>query len=284
MKIALDSTYSLDPLPTGVSVYSREILFGLAAAHPEVEFLHCLRPHRILRSFRERLPAAYVTITGRDAGDKDFRRAGEPELTLTYADRSERSDDEARRGGADVVGVLAIAAVAASALGDLDLGNHRRLLLIDERAAGGEEGVALWEQRYEVPRKSADLAPLFGGYELIGAASEVEVHVGELKRAASTFAFPGVDGVFERFMGTRERAIVWRGQLRASNNDDLNAIEEGLDDLVRGGTADTIRDPWNRTFRNCVARSFKRVGPRGRVNLTGQAIQEFELEFVQLAQ
>ena len=57
MKIALDSTYSLDPLPTGVSVYSREILFGLAAAHPEVEFLHCLRPHRILRSFQERLPA-----------------------------------------------------------------------------------------------------------------------------------------------------------------------------------------------------------------------------------
>lgn len=57
MIIALDSTYSLDPLPTGVSVYSREILFGLAAAHPEAEFLHCSRPHRILRSFRERLPA-----------------------------------------------------------------------------------------------------------------------------------------------------------------------------------------------------------------------------------
>jgi len=57
VKIALDSTYSLDPLPTGVSVYSREILSGLAAAHPEAEFLHCWRPHRILRSFRERLPA-----------------------------------------------------------------------------------------------------------------------------------------------------------------------------------------------------------------------------------
>lgn len=56
MRIALDSTYSLDPLPTGVSVYSREILSGLAAAHPEVEFLYCYRPHRILKSFRERLP------------------------------------------------------------------------------------------------------------------------------------------------------------------------------------------------------------------------------------
>jgi glycosyltransferase involved in cell wall biosynthesis len=57
VRIALDSTYSLDPLPTGVAVYSRQILYGLAAAHPEVEFLHCLRLHRILKSFRERLPA-----------------------------------------------------------------------------------------------------------------------------------------------------------------------------------------------------------------------------------
>lgn len=57
MRIALDSTYSLDPSPTGVSVYSRQILAGLAAAHPETEFLHCARPHRFWRSLGARLPA-----------------------------------------------------------------------------------------------------------------------------------------------------------------------------------------------------------------------------------
>jgi hypothetical protein len=56
VQIALDATYSLDPNPSGVGVYSREILFGLAASHPRDEFLFCYRPHRFLRSFRDRLP------------------------------------------------------------------------------------------------------------------------------------------------------------------------------------------------------------------------------------
>jgi len=39
-----------------VGVYSREILSGLAAAHPEAGFRFCYRPHRYLRSWRESLP------------------------------------------------------------------------------------------------------------------------------------------------------------------------------------------------------------------------------------
>ena len=57
MNIALDATYSLGPKLSGVGVYSREILFGLARAHPEARFLFCYRPHRFLRSFSDRLPA-----------------------------------------------------------------------------------------------------------------------------------------------------------------------------------------------------------------------------------
>jgi glycosyltransferase involved in cell wall biosynthesis len=41
---------------SGVGVYSREILFGLARRHPEADFRFCYRPHRLLRSFRERIP------------------------------------------------------------------------------------------------------------------------------------------------------------------------------------------------------------------------------------
>jgi len=55
-KIGLDATYSLGRDLSGVGVYSREILDGLAGAHPEASYLFCYRPHRFLRSFAERLP------------------------------------------------------------------------------------------------------------------------------------------------------------------------------------------------------------------------------------
>ena len=57
MKIALDATYSLGRNLSGVGVYSREILFGLARAHTEAGYLFCYRPHRFLRSFSDRLPS-----------------------------------------------------------------------------------------------------------------------------------------------------------------------------------------------------------------------------------
>lgn len=57
MKIALDATYSVGENLSGVGVYSRELLRGLAAAHPEERFEFCYRPHRYLRSFSTALPA-----------------------------------------------------------------------------------------------------------------------------------------------------------------------------------------------------------------------------------
>lgn len=57
MRIALDATYSIGDNLSGVGVYSREILHGVAGSHPEAEFLFTYRPHRFLRSFKETLPA-----------------------------------------------------------------------------------------------------------------------------------------------------------------------------------------------------------------------------------
>ena len=56
MKIALDATYSLGSNLSGVGVYSREILFGLARVHREARYLFCYRSHRFLRSFSDDLP------------------------------------------------------------------------------------------------------------------------------------------------------------------------------------------------------------------------------------
>ena len=71
MHIALDATYSLDRNPSGVGVYSREILFGLARSHAQDQFLFCYRPHRFLRSFRDALPrnAARRILRGAPAAD-----------------------------------------------------------------------------------------------------------------------------------------------------------------------------------------------------------------------
>ncbi len=72
--IALDATYSLGPNLSGVGVYSREILFGLARAHPESHFAFCYRQHRFLRSFSDRLPpnASRTLLTERRAPAADL--------------------------------------------------------------------------------------------------------------------------------------------------------------------------------------------------------------------
>jgi glycosyltransferase involved in cell wall biosynthesis len=69
--IALDATYSLGRNLSGVGVYSREILYGLAHAHPNDEFLFCYRPHRFLPSYQESLPdnAVRRLLVGAPPGD-----------------------------------------------------------------------------------------------------------------------------------------------------------------------------------------------------------------------
>lgn len=57
MNIALDATYSLGRNLSGVGVYCRRLLWGVAEAHPESRFLYCYRPHRFLRAFRDPIPS-----------------------------------------------------------------------------------------------------------------------------------------------------------------------------------------------------------------------------------
>jgi glycosyltransferase involved in cell wall biosynthesis len=57
VRIALDATYSLGRNLSGVGVYSREMLFGLARAHPRQRFRFYYRPHRLFESFSDKLPS-----------------------------------------------------------------------------------------------------------------------------------------------------------------------------------------------------------------------------------
>jgi glycosyltransferase involved in cell wall biosynthesis len=84
--IALDATYSLGKNLSGVGVYSRELLFGLALAHPQEKFRFCYRPHRFLRSFHDTLP--------QNASRRLLR--GAPSADILHA-LNQRVDARARR-------------------------------------------------------------------------------------------------------------------------------------------------------------------------------------------
>jgi len=49
VRIALDATYAAEAQPSGVGIYSRRILDGLAERYPGDTFLHCLRPKAYFR-------------------------------------------------------------------------------------------------------------------------------------------------------------------------------------------------------------------------------------------
>ena len=87
MIVGLDATYSIGRNLSGIGVYSRELLEGLTRAHPDDEFLYCYRPHRFLRSYREKLPANAVRrlLTGEPPGD-------------VFHALNQRLDARARRG------------------------------------------------------------------------------------------------------------------------------------------------------------------------------------------
>jgi len=55
--IGLDATYSEGSSLSGIGVYSRELLHGLARLHPEARFEWYYRPHRFWRGLRSSRPA-----------------------------------------------------------------------------------------------------------------------------------------------------------------------------------------------------------------------------------
>ena len=71
VSIALDATYSIGRNLSGVGVYSRRLMTGLAEAHPDERFLYYYRPHRFLRAFRGSVPrnARRKLLRGAPSGD-----------------------------------------------------------------------------------------------------------------------------------------------------------------------------------------------------------------------
>lgn len=58
MRIGLDASYSIDHQPSGVGVYSKNLIGALAALAPAESFTLCYRANRYLRSLRQATPGA----------------------------------------------------------------------------------------------------------------------------------------------------------------------------------------------------------------------------------
>lgn len=230
---------------------------------------------------RTTLPAAWVV-----AGERRMqvgKGGGRLTVSVVIATASWRAANEARVGATsgDVVGVYGLAGAVAAGLERASVAG-RRLRLLEESLLASDETAAVWEQTYEA-RIVAELAvPTFGGVELTGNASEVEVEVSPARLAVQTFSFPGVDGVWREPLGRRERPITWSGRLRASDDAGLSTLEAAIEAELLGGGEKTLSDAWGRSYAGCVLTKFERSGGRERDEATGWAEQAFTIVFEQV--
>jgi hypothetical protein len=264
-----------------------QLLSGLEVENLPLLATVCARtarePKRLLEEIRrERMPAAYVMLGSRGSSESGGQRPGPIAMRVLLSATSLRDDDEARRGSVQGPGVFELAERVALAITGMTVADDGRAYLADERILGGEAGLIVWEQRYELRREVGWAAPTFDGVALAGTAGRVQVEPASIERSVSRFAFPGVDGVFEWNLGTRGRSIVWKGSLVGETNGELDALEAAIEMAVRDEPEGTIVDGLGRTFERCVPVLFERRGSRGRDQLRGVVFQEFALSFRQL--
>ncbi len=213
-------------------------------------------------------PAALVVVGERTRPDAEGRRPGWPVVRVFVLSESLRSQTEARTATATAGGILALVERVAGALHRAVFLADRRLRLVQDAAVAGDDRRILWEQVYHVRREVAWLSPAFDGAALCGAESEVSV---ELR----AFGAPSASA-------PRRRTITWRGTLRADDDDAMNEIELAIESVVRAGVAGVMTDPWGRVHPACVPLSYEHTAPRDRDDVTGEAVQDFELRFEQI--
>lgn len=219
---------------------------------------------------RERKPAALIVVSGRGpVGGND--PSGRPTLSVFVDCRSLRGQEDARTSAG---GLHAVLDATARSLHRALFPRDRRLLLVRERGIVSDGRRILWEQAYEVRRECSVEPPRFNGAALCGPQSDVSFEPGPLERPDdSASAGSGTSSA-------PRQTIAWRGTLRADDDDVLNAIEADIEAVVRSGAAGELVDPWGRLYQGFVAASFVRRGPRGRDDVTDEAVQDFELRFI----
>ena len=227
-------------------------------------------------------PAALVVYTGRLRVAVADSVVGLPKLTVLISAANLRGGDDPRVGDGSAKGGFELLASVMGVLDGTLVQTDRRLAAVDEQIAAGDETGIVYEQRYLVDREAELSAPTFDGVVLAGSGSVVRMIVGEASSEQTSFAFPGIDGVFRHHLGMRSRPIRWEGRLQAVDDTALNAIETQIEAAVANPGAFAMIDAWSRSYSDCVCDRFVRSGRRQRHPVSGMALQSFELHFTQL--
>ncbi len=229
---------------------------------------------------RELKPAAYVVYDGRASSDA-FSVPADPKLSVFAIVESLRGGDEPRAGSALQSGGFDVLGELFTALAGSTIVTDRQLAFVDEQLTAADDTSVIYEQRYSVVKLATTTAPTFGGSAICGSSSIVRVTVGDTQIETQRFAFPGIDGEFQQALGLQARRIMWSGQLRAASDSALSTIETTIEGLLAGSQPADIVDGFGRTFTDCVLNRFVRKNERRKHAIDGQALQDFELHFVE---
>lgn len=228
---------------------------------------------------RELKPAEYVVF---DERSKRGGSEGDPRLAVLLAGSSYRGGDEVRLGATDVRGGYELSDFGIGALHEAVVADDVRLTFQGERTVWCDGKTVVLEQTYAGRGVSSTTAATFGGQAIAGSDSVFDVVLGEIESESVAFGFPGIAGTFEHRLGVRDREILWEGQLRASDDAGLSAIESTLEECAADPTPRSMVDPWGRTHADVVLRGFARKGVRRVDRLTGKTVQDFVCRFRQL--
>ncbi len=225
-------------------------------------------------AYRAAKPAAFITLHGRDNKHPPFTLS-DTHVSIHLAAEHRQATDLARAQA------YQLAQQATAALDNTTINGIYRLNLATEQLATGDGRCVIIRQDWLVQHPPAIALPTYDGQQITGTDSVVDVRIGRLVN--QLFATSGLLS-FERLENTSDRTIAWSGHLRAADHAQLNNIESTIENLVGNTSPKIVADGYGRSYSNCLVTSFLRPGFRHIHPATATVSQEFELNFIQLAE
>jgi hypothetical protein len=228
------------------------------------------------------MPAAYVAFTDEPTAPETKDTVRGAKFVVLVAARSLRVEADPRHGDGGPPGgspgAFALLDAARSGLDAYEAGDGTRIVNLHVKFVEADDRTAIYELLYRF-WPIAKVALRFGDERIAGDAMMTSLDVGPL--AVEYALAPDGNGGVRQFSWVRGRPIVWRGSLRASSADEMEAIEASLQRLVLSRAEGDFADDAGRVFEGCVVDRFAMVGARRISRAGGFIVQEVEMRFMQ---
>ncbi|HVP11854.1 MAG TPA: phage protein Gp37 [Phycisphaerae bacterium] len=231
---------------------------------------------------RERMPAAFVAFTDEPTAPETKLSLRGARFVVLVAARVLRVEGDPRHGDpppADSAGAFALLDAARAQLDDYEPGDGTRAVNLQVKFVDADDRTAIYELLYRLwPIEKAALT--FGGTKIADGAVMLSLEVGPLAVKHAIVPAADAGGGVRQVSWVRGRTIVWRGQLRAADAAELDAIEAEIRKLVLSRAEGDFADDAGRVFEGCVLDKLALDGTR-QTAVGGFAVQDVELHFLQ---